>query len=91
MRPVPNEAGVLYSTGLGCQGREVRRMRIEPGSDREREKDGETPVVRSEGQPISEDIHRHCSRRPRSREPRTLEELKEGVRRHVKGRPLGKV
>ena len=64
---------------------EVRRkLGIGPGSVLEWDDDGEKVVVRRVGRYSSEDVHRSLF--PTSPKPRTLTELKEGVRRHVKKR-----
>jgi AbrB family looped-hinge helix DNA binding protein len=64
---------------------EVRRkLGIGPGSVLEWEEEGEKIVVRRAGRYTSEDVHRALF--PEEPEPRTLEELEEGVRRYVKAR-----
>ena len=62
-----------------------RRLGVGPGSVLEWEEDGERIVVRRAGRYTSEDISRALfpDGPPQSR---TLAELKEGVRRHVKSR-----
>lgn len=81
---------VIAYSKLTARGRisvpkEVRgRLDIGPGSILVWEEDGERIVVRRAGRYTSEDLHRALfEQKP---EPRTLEELKEGVRRHVKAR-----
>lgn len=59
-----------------------RRLGVGPGSILEWEQEGERIVVRRAGRYTSEDVHRALFEV--APEPRTLEELKEGVRRHVK-------
>jgi antitoxin PrlF len=61
-----------------------RKLGIGPGSVLEWDDDGEKVVVRRVGRFTSEDVHRSLF--PKSPEPRTLRELKEGVRRHIKKR-----
>ncbi|HEY0553925.1 MAG TPA: AbrB/MazE/SpoVT family DNA-binding domain-containing protein [Thermoanaerobaculia bacterium] len=61
-----------------------RRLGIGPGSVLEWEEEGERIVVRRSGRYTSEDIHRALFET--APEPRTLEELKDGVRQYVKGR-----
>lgn len=61
-----------------------RRLGIGPGSILEWEQEGERIVVRRAGRYSSEDVHRALFEEPP--EPRTLEELKEGVRQSVKTR-----
>ena len=57
---------------------------VGPGSVLEWDDDGEKVVVRRVGRFTSEDVHRSLF--PTSPKPRTLRELKEGVRRHIKKR-----
>jgi AbrB family looped-hinge helix DNA binding protein len=65
--------------------REIRRrLGIGPGSILEWEEEGERIVVRRAGRFSSEDLHRALFEK--TPEPRTLEELKEGVRKYVKSR-----
>ena len=61
-----------------------RRLGVGPGSVLEWEEDGERIVIRRSGRYSSEDVHRALFET--APEPRTLEELKEGVRQYVKGR-----
>lgn len=61
-----------------------RRLGVGPGSVLEWEEEGERIVVRRAGRYTSEDLHRALFEE--APEPRTLEELKEGVRQYVKGR-----
>lgn len=61
-----------------------RRLGIGPGSLLEWDEEGEKIVVRRAGRYTSEDVHRALF--PKSAKPRTLEEMKEGVRRYMKGR-----
>jgi AbrB family looped-hinge helix DNA binding protein len=81
---------VIAYSKLTAQGqisvpKEVRRrLGIGPGSVLEWEEDGERIVVRRAGRYSSEDVHRALFKE--TPEPRTLEELKEGVRQYVKGR-----
>jgi AbrB family looped-hinge helix DNA binding protein len=60
-----------------------RKLGIGPGSVLEWDEDGERVVVRRAGRYSSEDIHRVLFPRG-APTPRTLEELKEGVRRHIR-------
>ena len=65
---------------------EVRRkLGIGPGSVLEWEDGGETVIVRRAGRYNSEDIHRALFPRGVATR-RTLDELKEGIRRHVRKR-----
>ena len=62
---------------------EVRRkLGIGPGSVLEWEERGETVIVRRAGRYSSEDIHQALFAK-RAVTPRTLSELKEGIRRHI--------
>jgi AbrB family looped-hinge helix DNA binding protein len=80
---------IAYSK-LTAQGQisvpaEVRkRLGIGPGSVLEWEEQGNGIVVRRAARYSSEDIHRVLF--PEPPEPRSLEELKEGIRQHVKSR-----
>jgi antitoxin PrlF len=65
-----------------------KKLGVGPGSVLEWDDDGEQVVVRRVGRFSSEDVHRSLFAAPPK--PRTLEELKEGVRRHVKGRRAGR-
>jgi antitoxin PrlF len=65
-----------------------RRLGIAPGSVLEWDEEGEKIVVRRAGRYSSEDLHRALFEAPP--EPRTLDELKEGVRQHVKSRHAGR-
>lgn len=61
-----------------------RRLGIGPGSVVEWDEEGDSIVVRKAGRYSSEDIHRALF--PSSPEPRSLDELKDGLRRHIKKR-----
>lgn len=61
-----------------------RRLGIGPGSVLEWDEEGERIVVRRAGRYSSEDMHRALFEE--APEPKTLEELKQGVRQHVRGR-----
>jgi AbrB family looped-hinge helix DNA binding protein len=61
-----------------------RRLGIGPGSVLEWDEDDDKIVVRRVGRYTSEDVHRTLF--PKPPKPRTLEEMKEGVRRYMKGR-----
>lgn len=61
-----------------------RRLGVGPGSILEWDEEGATIVVRRVGGYTSEDLHHALfKKRPR---PRTLAQLKEGLRRYVRGR-----
>jgi len=69
---------------ISVPGEIRRRLGIGPGSVLEWDEDGERIVVRRAGRYTSEDLHRALFEEAPA--PRTLEELKEGVRQYVKGR-----
>ena len=81
----------LAQSKLTAQGQtsvpvEVRRkLGIGPGSVLEWDEQGETIVVRKAGRYTSEDVHRAVFPRG-SATPRTLDQLKAGLRRHVRRR-----
>ena len=89
-RAVPALTMAIAHSKLTAQGQisvpaEVcRRLGVGPGSILEWEEEGEKIVVRRAGRYTSEDVHRALFRE--APEPKTLEELKEGPRRYVKGR-----
>ena len=65
---------------------EVRRkLGVGPGSVLEWDEEGDNVIVRRAGRFSSEDVHNvvFSSRRPRAR---SLDELKESIRRHVKAK-----
>ena len=80
----------LAQSKLTAQGQvsvpaEVRRkLGVGPGSVLEWDEDGERIVVRRVGRYSSEDLHRSVFATPPK--PKTLAELKDGVRRHMKKR-----
>jgi antitoxin PrlF len=80
---------IAYSK-LTAQGqisvpKEVRqRLGIGPGSVLEWEEKGDTMVVRRSGRHSSEDVHHALFETPP--EPRSLEDLKDGVRKYVASR-----
>jgi AbrB family looped-hinge helix DNA binding protein len=61
-----------------------RKLGIGPGSVLEWDDDGEQVVVRRAGRYTSADVHRSLF--PTPPKPRTLAELKEGLRRHIRRR-----
>ncbi len=65
-----------------------RRLGIGPGSVLEWDEDGGEVVVRRAGRYTSEDVHRSVF--PTPPRPRTLAELKDGVRRYIKKRHAGR-
>jgi AbrB family looped-hinge helix DNA binding protein len=59
-----------------------RRLGIGPGSVLEWDTDGERVVIRRVGRYSSEDVHRALfARKPRTR---TIRDLEEGIRRHMR-------
>ena len=66
-----------------------RKLGIGPGSVLEWDDDGRQIVVRRAGRYTSAEVHRSLFPAS-SPKPRTLAELKEGVRRHVKKRHAGR-
>jgi len=73
----------LTSQGQISVPAEVRRkLGVGPGSVLEWDEDGDRIVVRRAGRYSSEDIHKVLFKAPPAR--RTLEELKEGIRTHVR-------
>jgi antitoxin PrlF len=84
----------LAHSKLTAQGQisvpaEVRRkLGIGPGSVLEWDDDGDKVIVRRVGRYTSEDVHRSLF--PTAPKPRTLPELKEGIRRHVTKRRAGR-
>jgi len=62
-----------------------RRLGLVPGSILEWDEDGEKVVVRRSARFSSEDVH-HAAFPEGRPKPRTIEEMKEGIRRHVRER-----
>ena len=65
-----------------------QRLGVGPGSVLEWEDDGDRVIVRKAGRYSSEDIHRALFSKTPSR--RTLEDLKAGIRKHIKKRHAGR-
>lgn len=65
-----------------------KKLGVGPGSVLEWDDDGERVVVRRAGRYTSEDVHRILFASPPK--PKTLRELKEGVRQHIKRRRAGR-
>lgn len=65
-----------------------KKLGVGPGSVLEWDDDGDQIVVRRAGRFSSQDVHRSLFATPPKR--RTLEDLKEGVRRDVKRRRAGR-
>jgi AbrB family looped-hinge helix DNA binding protein len=64
------------------------KLGVGPGSVIEWDEDGELVVVRRVGQYSSEDVHRSLF--PTAPRARTLADLKEGVRKHIRNRHAGR-
>jgi antitoxin PrlF len=60
-----------------------RRLGVGPGAVLEWDDDGGAIVVRRAGRYSSDDVHRALFPR-RAPKPKTLEQLKEGIRRHAR-------
>ena len=65
-----------------------RKLGVGPGSVLEWDDDGERVVVRRVGRYSSEDVHRSLF--PNPPKPKTLTDLKEGVRQHIRRRRAGR-
>jgi len=82
---------VLAQSKITAQGQisvptEVRRkLGVGPGSVLQWEEDGEKIIVRRKGRYSSEDLHRALFPR-KAPEPRTLDEMSDGIRRRVRER-----
>lgn len=61
-----------------------RRLGLSPGSVLEWDEDDGQIIIHRVGRYTSEDVHRALF--PKSPKPRTLKEMKEGIRQHIKGR-----
>jgi AbrB family looped-hinge helix DNA binding protein len=66
-----------------------RRLGVGPGSVLEWDQEGERIVVRRSGRYTSEDIHRAVFAKGRSKR-RTLDDLKAGLRKHIRERHAGR-
>lgn len=65
-----------------------QRLGLGPGSVLEWDEDGDRVIVRKAGRYSSEDIHRALfSKTPKRR---TVAEMKDGIRRHIKRRHAGR-
>jgi antitoxin PrlF len=65
-----------------------RRLGLGPGSVLEWDQEGEQIVVRRSARYTSEDVHRAVFAKGRPKR-RTLDELKSGIRRHIRERHAG--
>jgi AbrB family looped-hinge helix DNA binding protein len=61
-----------------------RRLGVGPGSILEWSDEGDRVVVRRAGQYTSADVHRQLFAKPPAR--RSVKQLKDGIRRHIKAR-----
>lgn len=81
---------VIAQSRLTAQGQvsipaEVRRrLGLTPGAVLEWDAEGDTIIVRRVGQYTSEDVHRALF--PEPPEPKTIEQMKEGVRQRTRER-----
>lgn len=64
-----------------------QRLGVGPGSVLEWDQEGDRVVVRKAGRYSSEDIHRVLF--PTTPKPRTIDEMKTGIRRYIKKRHAG--
>jgi antitoxin PrlF len=75
----------LTSQGqISVPARIRQRLGVGPGSILEWHDDGDEVVVRKAGRYTSEDVHRKLF--PVPPKPKTVREMKDGVRRHLKER-----
>ena len=65
-----------------------RKLGVGPGSVLEWDEVGEQVVVRRAGRYTSEDVHRTLFRS--APKPKTLTDLKDGIRRHIRKRHAGR-
>lgn len=65
-----------------------KKLGVGPGSVLEWDDDGERVVVRRAGRYTSEEVHRFLF--PSPPKSKTLREMKEGVRQHIKRRRAGR-
>jgi AbrB family looped-hinge helix DNA binding protein len=85
MTPMPLAHSKLTAQGQISVPAKVRqRLGIGPGSVLEWDDEGDRIVVRKAGRYTSEDIHRSLF--PVAPKPRTIAEMKEGIRRDIKRR-----
>lgn len=69
---------------ISVPARVRRKLGLGPGSVIEWEEHGDEIVVRRAGGYSSEDLHKILFKEPPK--PATLEDIKEGIKRHVRGR-----
>lgn len=65
-----------------------QRLGVGPGSVLEWDEDGGQVVVRKAGRHTSEEIHQTLF--PKSPRPRPIQDLKAGIRRHIRTRHAGR-
>jgi antitoxin PrlF len=65
-----------------------RRLGVGPGAVLEWADEGGHVVVRRVGRYSSDDVHRALFRTPPA--PKTLDDMKDGIRRHIRGRRAGR-
>jgi len=65
-----------------------QRLGVGPGSVLEWDEDGDRVIVRKAGRYSSEDIHRVLF--PKTPKRRTIEDMKAGIRRHIRKRHAGR-
>ena len=65
-----------------------QRLGVGPGSVLEWDEDGDRVIVRKAGRYSSEDIHRMLFAKTPRRRP--IEDMKNGIRRHIKRRHAGR-
>ena len=65
-----------------------QKLGVGPGSVLEWDEDGDRMIVRKAGRHSSEDIHRALF--PKTPKRRTVEEMKNGIRRYIKKRHAGR-
>jgi antitoxin PrlF len=73
---------------ISVPARVRRKLGVGPGSVLEWDEDGEQVVVRRAGRYTSEDVHKSLF--PTVPGHKTLADLKEGVRRHIRKRHAGR-
>lgn len=83
----PAHSKVTAQGQISVPARIRKKLGVGPGSVLEWDDAGEQVVVRRAGRFSSEDIHRSVFSAPPV--PKTLADLKEGVRQHVKRRGAG--
>jgi antitoxin PrlF len=80
----PAQSRLTSQGQISVPARIRRKLGVGPGSILEWDDQGEQVVVRRAGRYTSEDVHRRLF--PVTPKAKTLKELREGVRRHVRER-----